>query len=277
VKELAGKVAVVTGGGSGIGRGMSLAFADAGMHVLVADIDAESAAAVAAEVADRGVRGEACEVDVTRREAVENLAERAYREFEAVHLLCNNAGVTTFGLMAGDVRDEDWRWVLAVNLGGVINGLQAFLPRMRAQPGEKHVVNTASIAGMHPSPLIAPYVASKYAIVGVSETLRLEGVGAKIGCSVLCPGNVKTGIVHSQRNRQTAFGEPADVNPMIEKSIEDGIDPLAVGRLVRRAVIDDEPYIFTHPETRHAVESRFDAVRAGFDWTDRQLGDGEAG
>jgi NAD(P)-dependent dehydrogenase (short-subunit alcohol dehydrogenase family) len=254
---------------------MVLAFADAGMHVVVADIDAEAAQAVAAEVGERGVRSDAVEIDVTQRDAVERLAERAWSEFEAVHLLCNNAGVTTFGLMGSGVRDEDWDWVLAVNLGGVINGLQAFLPRMQAQAGEKHVVNTSSVAGMHPSPLIAPYVASKYAIVGVSETLRMEGVASKIGCSVLCPGNVRTGIMRSQRNRHSDFGDPGEINPMIEKSIEDGIDPLAVGRLVRRAVIDDEPYIFTHPETREAVESRFEAIRAGFDWADRQARDGE--
>jgi len=270
MKDLSGRVAVVTGGGGGIGRGIALALADAGMHVVVADIDLAAAEGVAAEVADRGVRSLAHGVDVTRRDEVERLAERAFAEFDAVHLLCNNAGVTTFGMMGTDVRDEDWHWILAVNLGGVINGIQAFLPRLQAQAGEKHVVNTASIAGLHPSPLIAPYVASKYAVVGISETLRMEGGGANISCSVLCPGNVRTGIVHSQRNRQEAFGEPVEINPMIEKSIEDGLDPLLVGRIVRQAVIDDELYIFTHPETREPVEARFASIRAGFDWADRQ-------
>lgn len=270
MKQLKGKVAVVTGGGSGIGRGIALAMADAGMHVMVADIDSAAAREVAEEVEQRGVRGVPHDVDVTRRDDVEKLAERAYGEFDAVHLLCNNAGVTTFGMMGSEVRDDDWRWVLSVNLGGVINGIQAFLPRMQAQPGEKHVVNTASIAGMHSSPIIAPYVASKFAVVGISETLRMEGVAANISCSVLCPGSVKTGIVYSQRNRREDFGEPVEINAMIEKLIEDGVDPLWVGRMVRQAVIDDELYIFTHPETREPVEARFDAVRAGFDWADRQ-------
>jgi NAD(P)-dependent dehydrogenase (short-subunit alcohol dehydrogenase family) len=277
MNDLNGKVAVVTGGGSGIGRGIALAMADAGMHVVVADIDLKAAESVASEVAERNVRSLAHEVDVTQRDEVERLAERAYGEFEFVHLLCNNAGVTTFGMMGPDVRDEDWRWVLSVNLGGVINGIQAFLPRMQAQAGEKHVVNTASIAGVHPSPIIAPYVASKYAVVGISETLRMEGGGAKISCSVLCPGNVKTDIVYSQRNRQEAFGEPVEINPMIEKTIEDGLDPLWVGRMVRQAVVDDELYIFTHPDTREPVEARFGAIRAGFDWADRQTRDDEPG
>lgn len=277
MKDLNGRVAVVTGGGSGIGRGIALAMADAGMHVVVADIDLTAAESVAAEAAERSVRSLAHEVDVTERDAVERLAERAYGEFDAVHLLCNNAGVTTFGLMGMGARDEDWRWVLSVNLGGVINGIQAFLPRMQAQAGEKHVVNTASIAGLHPSPLIAPYVASKYAVVGISETLRMEGGGSNISCSVLCPGNVNTGIVHSQRNRQEAFGEAIEINPMIAKAIEDGLDPLWVGRMVRQAVIDDELYIFTHPETREPVEARFGAIRAGFDWSDRQSRDDQSG
>jgi NAD(P)-dependent dehydrogenase (short-subunit alcohol dehydrogenase family) len=269
MEQLSGRVAVVTGGGGGIGRGMAIAFAEAGMHVVVADIDAEAAESVAAELAGGSVRSLAQRVDVSLRQDVDALAERAYAEFGAVHLLCNNAGVTTFGIMGRDVSDDDWRWVLAVNLEGVINGLQAFLPRLQAQAGEKHVVNTASIAGMNPSPLIAPYVASKYAVVGISETLRIEGAGSQIGCSVLCPGNVKTQIVASQRNRQERFGERGEANPMIAKALESGIDPLWVGRLVRRAVIDDQLYIFTHPETRAAVEQRFQGILAGYDWADQ--------
>jgi short-subunit dehydrogenase len=105
----------------------------------------------------------------------------------------------------------------------------------------------------------------------------MEGAGANISCSVLCPGNVNTGIVHSQRNRQEAFGEAIEINPMIAKAIEDGLDPLWVGRMVRQAVIDDELYIFTHPETREPVEARFGAIRAGFDWSDRQSRDDQSG
>jgi NAD(P)-dependent dehydrogenase (short-subunit alcohol dehydrogenase family) len=277
VKDLSGRVAVITGGGSGIGRGMALAFADAGMHVVIADIDRRAAHAVAEEVAACGVDGLAFTVDVAERSSLEGLAERAYGEFGAVHLLCNNAGVTTFGFMCNDLSDEDWRWVIEVNLFGVINGLQAFLPRMRAQEGEKHVVNTASIAGVNPVPMVAPYVASKYAVVGISESLRMEGAGAHISCSVLCPGNVDTQIAHAERNRPQHYGEARPGNAFVEQAVAEGMDPLLVGRIVRRAVIDDEMFIFTHPETRLAVEQRGQGLLAGYDRAEEWLREEEAG
>ena len=254
---------------------IALAMADAGMQVMVADIDRKAAEAVAAEVARRSVRSLAHEVDVTRRDEVEGLAERAYGEFDAVHLLCNNAGVTTFGMIGTDVRDEDWRWVLSVNLGGLINGIQAFVPRMQLQAGEKHVVNTASIAGLHPSPIIAPYVASKYAVVGLSECLRLDLAGRGIGVSVLCPGGVRTRILESDRNRPDALAGAAGGRQAVlamagRASEEERMDPADVARITLDAVRNDEFYVITRPSHRKLVEARFASILEAFDAAERR-------
>lgn len=265
MKDLAGKNAVITGGGSGIGRGMALAFAEAGMNVVLADIEEDRAEAVQKEVERRGVRGLAVYTDVSKADSVQALADTAFRELGEVHLLCNNAGVVTFGTI-DQLSLADWRWVLAVNLYGVVHGVQAFVPRMREQPGEKHVVNTASTAGMWPHPTLAPYVASKYAVVGLSETLRLEGKEYGLSCSVLCPGNTRTDIVSSSRNRLPEYGGARETRvPDVEETIAKGMDPEEVGRIVRQGVIDDEDYIWTHPENREQAEARLDAVRASLD------------
>lgn len=262
MRELRDRVAVVTGGGSGIGRGMALAFGEAGMHVVVADIEGPAAVAVRQELIGMGVRALAVRTDVSRREDLDILADRVYDTFGACHLLCNNAGVATIGPLHR-TRDEDWRWVLGVNLYGVIHGLQACLPRMKRQEGEKHVVNTGSIAAVGPVPGFGPYVASKHAVLGLSDTLRAEGVAYGLSCSVLCPGNVRTGIVGSGRNRQAAYGGRDDqVNPDVQRAIDEGMDPLEVGRIVRQAVLDDDLFIFTHADSRDAIERRYEAMRA---------------
>jgi len=270
MKDLSGKVAVVTGSGSGIGRGMALAFADAGMHVVLADVDVAAAEAVCAEVEARGVRALVVRTDVRLPGDVEALAVRAYDTFGAVHLLCNNAGVVTFGTMDG-LTIDDWRWVLGVNLLGVVHGLQAFLPRMKAQAGPKHVVNTASIAGVAPYEKLAPYVASKYAVVGISEALRVEGEAWDLGCTALCPGNVRTQIVQSARARPADLGGPRTIDePEVQQGIDAGSDPEDVGRLVRDAVIANRGYVFTDPATRELVQARFDAILEAFDDLERR-------
>ncbi len=265
MRDLEGKVAVITGGGSGIGRGMAHAFADAGMNVAIGDIEPSAGEAVCGEVEAMGVQAFSQRLDVVDRDAMGGFADQVYSRFGAAHILCNNAGVVTFDLM-DETTDADWKWVIGVNLEGVINGLQAFLPRMKAQGGEKHVVNTASIAGIGPHEGIAPYVATKYAVVGISETLHAEREHHGIGCSVLCPGNVQTQIVASGRNRQDSVGGPDHrVNKKVQTQISAGMDPVEVGRVVRQAVLDDDLYIFTHPETREIAETRFNAILAAFD------------
>lgn len=265
MKELRGRTAVVTGGGSGIGRGMALAFAEAGMNVVVADIEEDAAVAVKKEVEAHGVQALSACTDVTKPESVQALADTAFRELGEVHLLCNNAGVATFGTI-DEITLADWNWVLAVNLHGVVHGLHAFVPRMKEQPGEKHVVNTSSTAGMWPHPTLAPYVATKYAVVGISETLRREGADYGLSCSALIPGNTRTAIVSSARNRLPEFGGAHDVDePDVQAAIEEGMDPEEVGRIVRQGIIEDEEYIWTHPHKMELADERLDAVHTSLE------------
>lgn len=276
MRELTGRVAVVTGGASGIGRGMALALAEAGMRVVVSDIERLEAEKVAAEISAMGQQALAIHTDVSKRHSVEDLAERVYRELGSVELLCNNAGVAVFGPL-DEQRDDDWRWLLSVNLEGVVNGLQAFVPRMKHQPGPKHVVNTSSVAGIVALPGLGVYTATKYAVVGISETLRQEGASYGLSCSVLCPGAVTTNILNSERNRPTDLGQSRRRSEPPSQATADILararDPLWVGRRVRTAVENDEAYIFTDPRARALLEMRFAAMRAGFDAADR-YGDG---
>lgn len=272
MRELRGKVAVVTGGGSGIGRGMAIAFADAGMDVAIADVEAPAGEKVAAEIESRGVRALAVPTDVSSGDSVMRLADTCFSKLGGVHVLCNNAGVAHFGPLL-DNDHQDWAWTLSVNLQGVANGLLAFLPRMRGQ-GEGHVVNTASLAGLLPVPTLGIYAASKHGVVGLSETLRLELAGSGVSCSVLCPGVVNTAIFNAERNRPDSLGGPSSDTPPEAAALmaQGGKDPLEVGRMVRQGVIDDDLYIFSHPEAAAFVEARFEGIRAAFQkwsgWSD---------
>ena len=265
MENLAGKVAVVTGGGSGIGRGMALAFAEAGAHVVVADLEAEAAEAVAAEVEAQGVRSLAVRTDVSQRAALETLAEKTFAELGAAHVLCNNAGVSVFGPI-DEASDDDWRWVLSVNLEGVIHGVQAFVPRLKRQGQGGHIVNTASMAGHMIAPGLGVYCTTKFAVVGLSEALRVELGLQGIGVSVLCPGPVKTRIMEAARNRPAELGGPQLPPPGGNEVLDQmGIDPLDVGRMVRAAIERDDLYIFTHPELRNFVEARAQQIANAFD------------
>src|SRR2546423_9557852 len=269
MKDLSGKTAVVTGSGSGIGRGTALALADAGMSVAGAGIDEAAAQAVAKEVGERGVRGVAVKVDVADRASVEQLAEAVYNEFGEVHVLHNNAGVGLFVRLDG-MTDADWNWIISINLYGVVNGLQAFVPRMKAQDGETHVVNTASMAGMVTPPLLGAYNATKFAVVAISETLRREMARAGMGVSVLCPGGVSTNIMTNSL-RQRPGGSPPARDIDLGAGDMRMMAPEDVGRLVRRAIEQNELYIFTHPEMKPGVETRFDRILQAFDyWADQQ-------
>ena len=247
MKDLSGKVAVVTGGGSGIGEGMARAFREQQMKVVVADVDLANASRVAADIGGIAVR-----TDVRDPAAVEELADRAIAAFGEVHVLCNNAGVAPVGSLE-TLNDADWLWGLGVNLDGIVHGLRSFLPRMQAQAGEAHVVNTASMAGVTAIGGHAVYCASKHATVALSETVRREGAAFGVSASVLCPGMVRTGILDSARNAPAGIGvdNMGIKNPLMRKAMAKlvmtgALEPLDVGRTVVQAIKDDELYVFTH-------------------------------
>ena len=284
MQELTGKVAVITGGGSGIGRCMALAFADEGMDIAIGDIEAGPGEAVAEEVRAKGRRAISVTCDVTDLDSVRALAETTKAELGAYHVVCNNAGVISGGPTA-EMSAAEWDWVLDVDLQGVVNGVIAFLPGLVEQ-GEGHIVNTASIAGLVPmaAPGVINYTTAKYGVVGITETLHDELAPTGVGASALCPGVVNTRISQSARNRPDSLGGPVseeDMGPPLE--LPPGMEmPRIIGANVREpeemaarvvdGVKNNDLYIVTHPETREAVEERFAAIMAAFDKLEASLG-----
>jgi NAD(P)-dependent dehydrogenase (short-subunit alcohol dehydrogenase family) len=237
--DLAGRTAVVTGGASGIGRAIALELAGAGMNVVVADIEPAPARDVAGEVEALGTRALAVPTDVADFAAVQALADAAYSEFGAVHVVCNNAGVLIFGDLQ-ELKIEDWNWLLGVNVFGVLNGIYAFLPRMLASGEPGHIVNTASIAALSGDGI---YGVSKSAILNITDTLQRDLEGTPIGVTALCPGMLNTKIVAAQRNRPATMGDKAH-EPFGSDPVTFGLDPAHCGRRVREAILADELYAF---------------------------------
>jgi NAD(P)-dependent dehydrogenase (short-subunit alcohol dehydrogenase family) len=270
----AGRVAVVTGAASGIGRALAEAFADAGSAVVVADLDGAEAEVVAAGIRAKGGRSEAMMVDVADARAVEELAAATLGWFGRVDVLCNNAGVSTFNLMQDQTLD-DWHWVFNVNLWGVVHGLQAFLPMLRRQGTPAHIVNTASIAGLLSGvAFIGPYAATKAAVVSISETLsqELAIAGAPIGVSVLCPSAVDTRVMESERGRPVVLGveRRTEMAESVRLAIRDqftgpdGLTPAQVAARTLEAIRSGRFWILTHPGERAAVETRFANALSAF-------------
>jgi NAD(P)-dependent dehydrogenase (short-subunit alcohol dehydrogenase family) len=239
VDDLAGRVAVVTGGGSGIGRAIVLELAAAGMDVVVADIEDAPAREVAEEARAAGARAIAVHTDVADYVSVQALADASYDEFGAVHVLCNNAGVLIFGEMQ-NLKIEDWNWLFGVNVFGVLNGVYAFLPRMLESGEPGHIVNTASIAALSGQGI---YGASKSAILNITESLHRDLADTPIGVTALCPGMLNTKIVAAQRNRPASMGPKAH-EPYGPDPVSFGIDPAHCGRRVREAILTGELYAF---------------------------------
>lgn len=255
-----GRVAVVTGGGSGIGRALALVFARERAKVVVADIDQAAAEATADGVRKAGTEALAVRTDVTDLESVKALADRAWTAFGAVHVLCNNAGVAAWGGLESATH-QDWQWVLGVNLWGVIHGIEAFVPRMIAGQQGGHIVNTASMAGLIASQGLGVYNTSKYAVVGLSETLVKDLRPYGIGVSVLCPLGVATAIRQSDRNR------PAHLKNETAATRAEGVDlmgrtlePAAVAEMVLNAIRANQLYVITHEESLEPVRKRFQRI-----------------
>lgn len=269
MKETSGKVAFITGGASGIGLGIAHAFVDAGMKVVLADLRQDHIDAATEAFARQGQAEHvhAIRLDVTDRAAMSAAADVTQRRFGKLHVLVNNAGVGVEGPFK-EATYADWDFALAVNLGGVVNGLQTFLPRLRAHGEGGHIVNTASLAGLVTMPAnFALYASAKAAVIALSESIRNELEQDNIGVSVLCPGPVKSNIHELNKNRpahfsvSTAFEAAAEALSQRPRS-DLWMDPSAVGAMVLEATRSNDLYIITHGEWRPMVMARTDTILA---------------
>jgi NAD(P)-dependent dehydrogenase (short-subunit alcohol dehydrogenase family) len=272
MREVRGKVAVITGGASGIGLAMARRFAREGMKLVLGDIELGALAKVEAEFREQGAELLALQVDVSSGEQMEAFAARALEAFGAVHVVCNNAGVGAGGVM-WELTHQDWEWVLGVNLWGVIHGIRLFVPHLVAQ-GDGHVVNTASIAGIGSVPGLGPYNVSKHAVVTLSETLygELANQGIPVGVSVLCPAFVNTRIFEADRNRPESLMNPEtpEGEEEAEARRELGAQLMAssmpaeqVADEVFDAVVQDRFYILPHAEAKLLAQARLSAIVEG--------------
>jgi NAD(P)-dependent dehydrogenase (short-subunit alcohol dehydrogenase family) len=261
IADLDGKVAVVTGGASGIGLGIARRLAVAGARVVIGDVEEGALQAAAGDLGALPVR-----TDVRDRASVQALADAAVERFGTVNVIVNNAGVGPFGRLA-DLTEADWRWIIDVNLWGVVHGVGVFLPILQSAPGGGHIVNTASMAGLRPGPNLGAYSVTKYGVVSLTETLaiELEQDGSQVGATVLCPGPVHTNIGTSTRNRPPELqGALSDADlPMIEGRT--WMEPDEVGDVVVEAIREGHLYAITHPAMFPPVQERHDRIVEAFE------------
>jgi NAD(P)-dependent dehydrogenase (short-subunit alcohol dehydrogenase family) len=265
MRTFAGRVAVVTGAGSGLGRELALRFAREGMKLALADVDAAALARAQAELKAAGTEASGVRCDVSSGADVDALAARTLEAFGAAHVVCNNAGVAPLGVMWENTV-ADWQWTLGVNLWGVIHGVRAFAPILLRQDDEGHIVNTASVAGLISPPGMGMYNVSKHAVVALSETLHhdLAARSAKVRCSVVCPAYFPSGISDSERARPAALREERAKSAEdlareanMRKAVQSGrLSAADIADRVFEAVRDERFYVLTHPRILPAVEAR---------------------
>ncbi len=261
--DLAGKVAVVTGGASGIGKGIAAKLVAEGAQVVIADIQLDAMEATAEEIGAASVQA-----DVSDPASVDALARTVLARYGAVHVVCNNAGIGPLAPVA-DLTLDDWRWMLGVNLWGVIHGVHTFLPVLKQNREGGHIVNTASMAGLVAGPRLGAYAAAKYGVVGLTEVLAAElaADNSRVGVSVLCPGTVHTNIGTSSRNRPADLPDAGFKDVDIE--LEDNpryrwIYPEDAGAVVVRAIKRGDLYALTHPDWYPMVAERHEAIAEAF-------------
>ena len=265
MRDVAGMTAFITGGGSGVGFGMAKAFSAAGMSVVIADIRQDHLDQAARAL--QGGKVHPVRVDVTDRAAMARAADEAERVFGKVHIVCNNAGINLFNDI-GEATYDDWDWILGVNLGGVVNGVRTFVPRIKAHGEGGHIVNTASMASFIASGRAGIYCTTKFAVRGMSEALRWSLLPHRIGVSVLCPGLVKSAIFESEQIRPASLSAQATrTDPAVLARLaqvhEQGMEPEEVGQKVLRAIQRNDFYIFPHPEFKDELRAIFaDALNA---------------
>ena len=272
MKRFAGRVVVVTGAGSGLGRELALRFAREGMKLALADVDEAALAKTESELKAAGSATIAVRCDVSNGADVEALAARTLDAFGAVHVVCNNAGIAPLGVVWENTV-ADWQWTLGVNLWGVIHGVRVFTPILLRQDDEGHIVNTASVAGLIAPPGMGMYNVSKHAVVALSETLHhdLAARGAKVRCSVVCPAYFPSGIAESERSRPAALSEPRaksaedlERDARMRRAVQSGrLSAADIASRVFEAVRDERFYVLTHPRILPAVEARMRDILEG--------------
>ena len=277
MKDIAGKAAFVTGAANGIGLGICRALARAGARIAMADIEPDTLAGARSEIARLGAQAIALTLDVSDADAVARAADAVEAEFGKVHIVCNNAGVSLGNVRLLDMTPEQWTWIFGVNVFGVVNGVQAFVPRILRHGEGGHIVNTASMAGLQVNPVIpgiGAYAMTKHAVIALSEALAMELHGTGVGVSVLCPAQVNTTLADSGSRRPERFGgsyERADVTQARARAVT-GMPADLVGRQVVHAIRENEYFIFTHPDARDRVEERHARMIAGFDAAEAYVG-----
>jgi NAD(P)-dependent dehydrogenase (short-subunit alcohol dehydrogenase family) len=264
MQDFTGATALVTGAASGIGAGLARALAERGARLLLADVELAPAEELADELRRDAAAVLALRCDVSDPGAIHELAERAYREYGEVNLLCNNAGVCQGGPVH-EMTADDWQWLLSVNLLGVVHGCREFVPRMLAQPGPAHILNTASVGGFVSGGELGMYSATKYAVVAYSEALAQDVARHGIGVSILCPGWTATRLGDAARNRPDDLGSaPAKLDTILP-GMAAGMTPLEVGRRALRGIREGALYVFTHSDLRPVVAQRFESVLAAME------------